>query len=215
MDEEEILEIVNSAGEVVGSALRSEVHGNPSMMHRVVHVLVVNTRGGILLQKRSSHKDVAPGKWDTSVGGHVGAGEDIFSSSVREMYEELGIENEFHVIGIAKKDETRGEICDKIYKPLRANPVNFGRENDILLFLQRIRDEAHRFAITFHRSRRGKKAIVSALDGIPGTGKKRKTLLLNNYGSITAIRDASVEDMARLDGMTRNAAQAVKDGLNS
>ena len=92
MDEEEILEIVNSAGEVVGSALRSEVHGNPSMMHRVVHVLVVNTRGGILLQKRSSHKDVAPGKWDTSVGGHVGAGEDIFSSSVREMYEELGIE---------------------------------------------------------------------------------------------------------------------------
>lgn len=92
MDEQkELLEIVNERGEVIGHALRSEIHGNPSLLHRVVHVLVFNGNGKLLLQKRSRNKDVAPGRWDTSVGGHVGAGENLISSSKREMYEELGI----------------------------------------------------------------------------------------------------------------------------
>ena len=90
-DNRELLEIVNEEGEVIGHALRSEIHGNPSLLHRVVHVLVFNRKGEILLQKRSLNKDVAPGKWDTSVGGHVGAGENLVSSSKREMFEELGI----------------------------------------------------------------------------------------------------------------------------
>ena len=92
MESEERLEIVNYRGEVIGHALRSEIHGNPSMMHRVVHVLVFNSKGDVLLQKRSQNKDVAPGKWDTSVGGHVAVGESLTSSSRREMYEELGVE---------------------------------------------------------------------------------------------------------------------------
>jgi isopentenyldiphosphate isomerase len=91
MESEEHLDIVNYKGEVMGRALRSEVHGNPSMVHKVVHVLVFNRQGDILLQKRSKNKDVAPGRWDTSVGGHVGTGEDLISSSKREMHEELGI----------------------------------------------------------------------------------------------------------------------------
>ncbi|MFN3480108.1 MAG: NUDIX hydrolase [Thermodesulfovibrionales bacterium] len=88
---DEYLEIINEKGEIIGLALRSEVHGNPLLMHRVVHVLVFNDKGEILLQKRSNNKDVAPGKWDTSVGGHVNPGEDIISSAIREMNEELGI----------------------------------------------------------------------------------------------------------------------------
>jgi isopentenyldiphosphate isomerase len=91
MDSEEYLEIVDYSGKVIGSAPRSEVHGNPSLIHRVVHVLVFNRKGEILLQKRSLDKDVAPGRWDTSVGGHVGIGEDLITSSMREMREELGI----------------------------------------------------------------------------------------------------------------------------
>ena len=91
MDPEEYLEIVNKQNEVIGIRLRSEVHGNPDLMHRVVHVLVVNGDGKILLQKRSQNKDVAPGRWDTSVGGHVGVGEDLLTSSKREMHEEIGI----------------------------------------------------------------------------------------------------------------------------
>lgn len=88
---EEYLEIINDKGEIIGLALRSEVHGNPHLMHRVVHVLVFNEKGEILLQKRSINKDVAPGKWDTSVGGHVNPGEDLLDSAIREMEEELGI----------------------------------------------------------------------------------------------------------------------------
>jgi isopentenyldiphosphate isomerase len=91
MGSEEHLEIINEKGEVVGIAPRSEIHGNPSLLHRVVHVLVFNRQGHLLLQKRSEKKDVAPGRWDTSVGGHVGIGEDLLSSSRREMAEELGV----------------------------------------------------------------------------------------------------------------------------
>lgn len=91
MDAEELLEIVNEKGEVLKIAARSAIHGNPSLIHRVVHVLVFNKRGELLLQKRSMNKDVAPGRWDTSVGGHVGLREDLSTSSKREMHEELGI----------------------------------------------------------------------------------------------------------------------------
>ncbi len=90
-DNSEKLEIVDSEGRVIGLAERSELHGNPSLIHKVVHVLVFNRKGELLLQKRSRRKDVAPGKWDTSVGGHVGAGEAVLSAARREMEEELGI----------------------------------------------------------------------------------------------------------------------------
>lgn len=88
---EEYLEIVDEKGEIVGVAPRSEIHGNPSLIHRVVHVLVFNSNGALLLQKRSLKKDVAPGRWDTSVGGHVGIREDLSLSARREMEEELDI----------------------------------------------------------------------------------------------------------------------------
>ncbi len=89
--QEEYLEIVNEKGEVLQSLPRSEVHGNPSLMHKVVHVLVFNSAGNLLLQKRSMDKSVAPGKWDTSVGGHVSSGETLETAVRREMEEELGI----------------------------------------------------------------------------------------------------------------------------
>ena len=87
----EMLEVVDKNGNVVGLVRRSEAHGNPALIHRVVHVLVFDREGGLLLQKRSMNKDVAPGKWDTSVGGHVHPGEDILEAAKRETKEELGI----------------------------------------------------------------------------------------------------------------------------
>jgi excinuclease ABC subunit C len=117
---------------------------------------------------------------------------------------------EFEIVGIAKKDEHKGEIQDKIFKPGRANPMNFGRDGDVLLFLQRIRDEAHRFAISFHRKRRTKAALGSALDNIPGIGKKRKKLLFQQFKSIKDIRAASLEELSALPGISRRLAEEIR-----
>jgi isopentenyldiphosphate isomerase len=88
---EELLPLVDEEGRVVGTAPRSEVHGNPRLMHPVVHCVVTDRSGQLLLQLRSRHKDVQPGKWDTSVGGHVDPGETIEEALRRELREELGL----------------------------------------------------------------------------------------------------------------------------
>lgn len=87
----EIFEIVDEHDRVIGQAPRSRCHGDPRLVHRVAHVLVFNRRGELLLQKRALTKDVQPGRWDTSVGGHLDPGEDYLTAAVREMEEELGI----------------------------------------------------------------------------------------------------------------------------
>jgi excinuclease ABC subunit C len=79
--------------------------------------------------------------------------------------------------------------------------------------VQRIRDEAHRFAITFHRQVRGKSSIKSALDTIPGVGPKRKKALLRKFGTVKAIREAEVEEIASTVGFTRALAEKVKEGI--
>jgi isopentenyldiphosphate isomerase len=91
MARDELLPLVNSRGETIGSAMRSDVHRNPTLLHPVVHCLVTNYRAELLLQLRGQHKDVQPGRWDTSVGGHVGFGESIEAAVVREIHEELGV----------------------------------------------------------------------------------------------------------------------------
>ena len=89
--EKEILEVVDTSGCVVGAAPRKCVHGNNQLLHRVVHVIVCDSANRLLLQKRSLNKRVAPGRWDTSVGGHVDCDESIETAMYREMAEELGI----------------------------------------------------------------------------------------------------------------------------
>jgi len=89
--QDEYIDIVDINGNKIRTAPRSEAHGNPALIHKVVHVLVFNRAGKLLLQKRSMSKDVAPGRWDTSVGGHVNSDESLIDASAREMEEELGI----------------------------------------------------------------------------------------------------------------------------
>ena len=87
----EFFEVVDSDGNVIGTAPRNKCHGDPSLVHRAAHVLVFNGEGKLLLQLRSKDKDIQPGKWDTSVGGHLGVGETYEKAAAREMAEELGI----------------------------------------------------------------------------------------------------------------------------
>jgi len=89
--EVELLDVVTSDGKTIKVLPRSEIHGNPSLIHKVVHVMVIDGKGGLILQKRAMSKSVAPGRWDTSVGGHVSSDETIEEALKREMEEELGI----------------------------------------------------------------------------------------------------------------------------
>ncbi len=90
MDDERF-EVVDEEGRVVGTATRRACHSNPALIHQTVHVLVLDGEGRLFLQKRSAHKDIQPGKWDTSVGGHMVPGEAPEAAAAREMTEELGV----------------------------------------------------------------------------------------------------------------------------
>ncbi|MBV5343022.1 NUDIX domain-containing protein [bacterium] len=89
----EIFPLVNEEGTVIGKATRSECRSGSFLLHPVVHLHVLNSEGALYLQKRADNKDIQPGKWDTSVGGHVDYGEEIEHALRREVREELRIEN--------------------------------------------------------------------------------------------------------------------------
>jgi excinuclease ABC subunit C len=126
------------------------------------------------------------------------------------VMKDLGLSERFDVVGIAKKDEARGETQDKVYIPGRANPVGFGKEADLLLFLQQIRDESHRFAITFHRRLRHKAGIRSQLDPIPGIGPRKKEQLLRHFASVEQIRTASLDALVKVPGIHRRLAETIQ-----
>lgn len=123
-----------------------------------------------------------------------------------EVLDELGLREVVPVVGLAKEHE-------EIYLPGRTDPVILPRGSEALHLVQRIRDEAHRFAITHQRSRRQKAALTSRLDEIPGIGPRRRRALLKAFGSLEAIRSASVEELAAVPGMNRAAAEQVKAHL--
>ena len=129
------------------------------------------------------------------------------------VIESLKIEQNIQIISIAKKNENKGETQDKIYKPGQVNPVNMGKGGELLLFLERIRNESHGLAISFHRNRRGKRFIRSALDSIPGVGKKRKAILLKHFKSIKKIRAATLEELSALPGINHKIAAKIKNSL--
>jgi len=122
-----------------------------------------------------------------------------------KLLDEILIDNNLCVIGIAKKQAH--EKKDKIYLPKRSNPVNIS--DDALLLLQHIRDEAHRFAIEFHRKKRQKKQTSSILDDIPGIGPKRKALLIKHFGRIQNIKSASMSDFEAIKGITKTQAEKI------
>ncbi len=125
----------------------------------------------------------------------------------------LKLEQKIQIISIAKKNEKKGETQDKIFKSGQTNLVNLGRRGDLLLFLERIRDEAHHFAISFHRKHRRKTFMHSSLDSIPGVGKKRKKILLTHFKSIKKIRTATLEELCALPGFNRKTAENLKRTL--
>jgi excinuclease ABC subunit C len=111
---------------------------------------------------------------------------------------ELGIEESMEWLGIAKERKEEGE---KLYKPGRKNPIVLVPHDPVLLYLMRIRDEAHRFGITFHRKLRNSATLASELDNIEGVGPTRKKNLLKKLGSLKKIREASAENLSSVPGI--------------
>jgi excinuclease ABC subunit C len=116
------------------------------------------------------------------------------------------VEREATAVEITKSDE-------RVFLPGRKNPVALRQNSAPLLLLARIRDEAHRFAVTYHRSLRGKKCLHSPLDDIPGIGGRRKQELLRRFGSLKKIREASVEELREVKGLSEELARSIRERL--
>jgi excinuclease ABC subunit C len=117
----------------------------------------------------------------------------------------LGIDD-VALCGLAKR-------LEEVWLPGRADPVILPRTSEALYLLQRVRDEAHRFAITYHRQRRSKGMVDSVLDGIPGLGDVRRKALLRKFGSVKRLRAATVEEIAEVPGLGRRTAETIHGAL--
>jgi len=135
----------------------------------------------------------------------IDGGKGQLSSAVQAL-RDLGIQEQ-PIISLAKKFE-------EVFLPEQSRPILLPRDSGALFVLQQIRDEAHRFAITYHRDLRGKKTMESALDTISGIGEKRKQKLLNHFGSIGKIKSASVEELAAVPGLNPSVAQNIYNALH-
>ena len=118
---------------------------------------------------------------------------------------ELGIVD-VTICGLAKR-------LEEVWVPAQDDPIIFPRSSEALYLLQRLRDEAHRFAITYHRSKRSKSMTVSALDKVPGLGDTRRKALVRHFGSVAALRRAGVEEIVQVPGVGRRTAEAVVAAL--
>jgi excinuclease ABC subunit C len=126
-------------------------------------------------------------------------------NAATEVLSEYGLDH-LPIFGLAKKQE-------EMFVPGQAGPIRLPRDSQGLYLIQRVRDEAHRFAITAHRRARNKLGLASTLEAIPSIGPQRRKALLKAFGSLDRIRDADVEDLAAVPGMTLKAAQRVKECL--
>ena len=123
------------------------------------------------------------------------------------VLQELGLDEEIPCASLAKRFE-------EIYVPGLADPIRLPRQSEALYMLQRIRDEAHRFAITFHRELRGKRMTTSVLDEVPGLGPVRRKRLIKELGGVTAVKRAELDQLQSLAWLPDTVAQAVYDKVH-
>ncbi|NUT91306.1 MAG: excinuclease ABC subunit UvrC [Saccharothrix sp.] len=129
------------------------------------------------------------------------------AQAASDVLAELGI-TDVAVVGLAKR-------LEEVWVPGEPDPVILPRTSEALYLLQRVRDEAHRFAIAYHRQKRSKRMTTSALDDVPGLGQTRKAALLKHFGSLKKLREASIEEISGVPGVGRRTAEAVHATLSA
>ena len=125
-----------------------------------------------------------------------------------KVVEEMGLADEIPVAALAKQFE-------EVFVPGSSDPVRIPRQSEALYLLQRVRDEAHRFAIDYHRTLRGKRMTTSVLDDVPGLGPTRRKRLVKEFGGVKAIREAPLEKLEELKWLPKSVAQALYDKLHT
>ncbi len=135
----------------------------------------------------------------------IDGGKGQLGRAVRVL-ERLDLSKKVPVVSLAKQQE-------EIFVPGQAQSIYLPRHSQALYLVQRIRDEAHRFAITSHRSRRDKAGVASRLDAVPGIGPSRRKALLEKFGSISGIQEASLEQLTTVKGVNHQLAQVIKEHL--
>ena len=142
--------------------------------------------------------------------------------AVQEIVAELGLAGSFDLVSLAKSRVTHdasAEMAEKsderVFLPGRKNPVVLRQNSKPLLLLAAVRNEAHRFAIGYHRKLRSKEGIASGIDNVPGIGPKRRIALLAHFGSIQRLREAAVEEIVSVPGFSRAIAETVYRGLHN
>ncbi len=143
-------------------------------------------------------------------------------NAAQEIIKELELDGHFDLISLAKSRAERDSAAatvkksdERVFLPGRKNPVVLQQNSSPLLLLVAIRDEAHRFAIEYHRKLRGKEGIASGIDTIPGIGPKRRTALLNKFGSLQCLKEANIEEIATVDGINRTTAEKLYERLHN
>jgi excinuclease ABC subunit C len=127
-------------------------------------------------------------------------------AAAQRALDELGIDD-IPVCGLAKR-------LEEVWLPGQEDPVILARSSESLYLLQRVRDEAHRFAITHHRNRRSKSMVESLLDDVPGLGEVRRKTLLRHFGSLRKLRVATIDEIAAVPGIGPRTAVAIKEALD-
>jgi excinuclease ABC subunit C len=135
---------------------------------------------------------------------------------------ELNVRDDIDVLGLAKMRVQRAarsaeieRVEERVFLPGQSNPVVLKRNSNALFLLQRVRDEAHRFAITYHQKLRAKQTLYSALEKIPGVGGARKRALLRAFGSVKRIEQASLEELLKVPSINEKVAQEILQSLKS
>jgi excinuclease ABC subunit C len=128
-----------------------------------------------------------------------------------EAIEGLELTDKMDLVAIAKEKQGEGE---KLFRPGRKNPLLLPRHSPVLLFLMRVRDEAHRFGITHHRKLRNRKTLLSEIDLLQGIGEQRKKLLLKSFGSVSRIKEASAADLQKVPGIGPSLADSIYTQLH-
>jgi excinuclease ABC subunit C len=203
------MDISNLKGDLSVGSLVSFVRGVPQKSgyrnYRIKDVTGIDDYAMIAeVVKRRLKKGKSPDLFVIDGGkGHL--------STAKSAIDTLGLESPPEVISIAKANRGEAGGVDKIYLPNRKNPLVLSRSHPVLFFLMRVRDETHRRAIGYHRTRRKKRLMESELDRIRGVGPKRKRELLKYLGDIQSIARAGVEEIKRVPGIDQRTAETIFD----